>query len=51
MAFLLRYGLITSGMNVNVWDVNDQVQTLIQSRKQFDPAALADPGTALDSLV
>jgi 3-phenylpropionate/trans-cinnamate dioxygenase ferredoxin reductase subunit len=51
IAFWLRDGRVTAGMNVNVWDVNDQVQALIRSRKQVDRAALADPDTALDSLV
>jgi len=51
MAFWLRDGVVTAGMNVNVWDVNEHVQTLIRSRKQVDGAALTDPGTALESLV
>jgi 3-phenylpropionate/trans-cinnamate dioxygenase ferredoxin reductase subunit len=50
VAFWLRDGRVTAGMNVNVWDVNEQVQAMIRSRKQFDPAALADPDTPLDSL-
>jgi 3-phenylpropionate/trans-cinnamate dioxygenase ferredoxin reductase component len=51
IAFWLRDGRVTAGMNVNVWDVNDQIQALITSRKQLDRGALTDPGTPLDSLV
>ena len=41
---------VTAGMNVNVWDVTDQIQQLIRSRRQVDPARLADPGTSLEAL-
>jgi 3-phenylpropionate/trans-cinnamate dioxygenase ferredoxin reductase subunit len=51
IAFWLREGLVTAGMNVNVWDVNEHVQELIRSRKRVDEAALTDPGTSLQSLV
>ena len=51
IAFWLRDGRVTAGMNVNVWDVNDHVQALIRSRKQIDRDALTDPDTALESLV
>lgn len=37
-------------MNVNVWDVNEQVQDLIRSRAEVDTAALADPDTPLDAV-
>jgi 3-phenylpropionate/trans-cinnamate dioxygenase ferredoxin reductase component len=50
IAFWLRDGVVTAGMNVNIWDVNDEVQTLIRSRKQIDVAALTDTNTPLDSL-
>jgi hypothetical protein len=38
-------------MNVNVWDVTDQIKALIGSRAQVAPEALADPGVALESLL
>ena len=44
-------GVVTAGMNVNVWDVNEHVQELIRSRKQVDEAKLTDPDTPLESLV
>ena len=50
VAFWLREGVVTAGMNVNVWDVNEHVQALIRSRKQVDVAALTDPDTPLESL-
>ncbi|MDE3133333.1 MAG: FAD-dependent oxidoreductase [Acidobacteriota bacterium] len=51
IAFWLRDGVVTAGMNVNVWDVTEHVQMLIRSRRQVDEAALTDPGTALESLL
>jgi 3-phenylpropionate/trans-cinnamate dioxygenase ferredoxin reductase subunit len=51
IAFWLRDDRVVAGMNVNVWDVNDDVQALIRSHSAIDRGALADPDTALDSLV
>jgi 3-phenylpropionate/trans-cinnamate dioxygenase ferredoxin reductase subunit len=51
VAFWLQDGRVVAGMNVNVWDVNQHVQTLIGSRRPVDAAALRDPDTALKSLV
>jgi len=51
VAFWLDDGRVTAGMNVNVWDVNDQVQALIRSRQQIDVKALTDPDTPLASLL
>jgi 3-phenylpropionate/trans-cinnamate dioxygenase ferredoxin reductase component len=39
-----------AGMNVNVWDVNDDIQELIRSGAEVDPARLADPGVDLSDL-
>jgi 3-phenylpropionate/trans-cinnamate dioxygenase ferredoxin reductase subunit len=50
IAFWLKAGQVVAGMNVNVWDVNDQLQALIRSRQPVDPAALRDPDTPLESL-
>src|SRR4051812_26161727 len=38
VAFWLRDQRVVAGMNVNVWDVNDQVQALIRSRQAVDVA-------------
>jgi len=51
IAFWLRDGVLTAGMNVNVWDVSDQIQKLIAERKQLDVARLTDPDTPLESLL
>jgi 3-phenylpropionate/trans-cinnamate dioxygenase ferredoxin reductase component len=50
VAFWLRGGCVAAGMNVNVWDVNEQVQALIRAGQPVEAAALADPGVTLDSL-
>ena len=51
IAFWLYDGRVIAGMNVNVWDVNEQVQGLIRSRRPIKPAALADRDTPLESLL
>ena len=51
IAFWLRDRRVCAGMNVNVWDVNEDVQALIRSRAEIDVAALADPDVPLSSLV
>jgi 3-phenylpropionate/trans-cinnamate dioxygenase ferredoxin reductase subunit len=43
-------GRVLAGMNVNVWDVNDAIQGLVRARQPVDKAALADPGTSLESV-
>jgi 3-phenylpropionate/trans-cinnamate dioxygenase ferredoxin reductase subunit len=51
IAFWQRDGIVTAAMNVNVWDVVDDLKALIESRRPADPARLADPDTALSDLV
>jgi 3-phenylpropionate/trans-cinnamate dioxygenase ferredoxin reductase subunit len=50
IAFWLRDGRVAAGMNVNVWDVNADVEALIQSGAKVDAGALADPDVPLTSL-
>ncbi len=50
IAFWLRDQRILAGMNVNVWDVTDQIQALIRSHLRVDRDRLADPDTALTDL-
>ncbi len=50
IAFWLRDGKVTAGMNVNVWDVVDDVKALITSRAEVDPGRLADPDVPLGQL-
>src|SRR6185437_9881503 len=47
IAFWIAEGRVVAGMNVNVWDVNDQVQELIRSGRRIDLDRLADPSIAL----
>lgn len=49
IAFWVREGHVTAGMNVNVWDVTDEIQRLIQQRVEVDER-LADPKVPLDEL-
>jgi 3-phenylpropionate/trans-cinnamate dioxygenase ferredoxin reductase subunit len=42
---------VLAGMNVNVWDVTDDVKALIAARRPVDTAALRDPSTPLSALV
>jgi len=38
---------VIAGMNVNVWDVNDDIQSLIRSARQVDPTRLTNPDIPL----
>lgn len=42
---------VLAGMNVNIWDVLDDVKTLIRSQKPVDPDRLADPQAPLSDAV
>jgi 3-phenylpropionate/trans-cinnamate dioxygenase ferredoxin reductase subunit len=42
---------VLAGMNVNVWDVLDDVKALIRSKSPVDPDELADPQAPLADLV
>jgi len=48
VAFWLHDGRVRAAMNVNVWDVNDQLRALVG--RTVDPARLADADVPLDSL-
>ena len=47
VAFWLNGGRLVAGMNVNVWDVTDDIQSLIRSKRPLNPARLADPAIPL----
>jgi 3-phenylpropionate/trans-cinnamate dioxygenase ferredoxin reductase subunit len=52
VAFWLDGGnRVLAGMNVNVWDVLDDVKALIKSGTSVDPNGLADPQSPLGDLV
>jgi 3-phenylpropionate/trans-cinnamate dioxygenase ferredoxin reductase subunit len=50
IAFWVRDGRVLAGMNVNVWDVTDQIKALVESGRVVDLDKLADPAVPLDSL-
>lgn len=50
VAFWLRNDRVVAGMNVNVWDVNEQVQRLIRSGERVDVARLTDESVDLAAL-
>jgi len=43
IAFWLSGGVVIAGMNVNVWDVNDDIQALIRAARPVDPARSPTP--------
>jgi 3-phenylpropionate/trans-cinnamate dioxygenase ferredoxin reductase subunit len=51
IAFWLVDGKVAAGMNVNVWDVTDQIEALIRSGHAIDRDRLADTGIALPDLL
>jgi 3-phenylpropionate/trans-cinnamate dioxygenase ferredoxin reductase subunit len=51
MAFWLSGGRVLAGMNVNVWDVVDDVRALILSRAAVEVARLRDPRVPLAEVV
>ncbi len=42
---------VLAGMNVNIWDVLDDVKALIRSTSAVDPDTLADPRSPLADLL
>ncbi|MBX6357626.1 MAG: FAD-dependent oxidoreductase [Micromonosporaceae bacterium] len=54
IAFWLKGGCVLAGMNVNVWDVQENIQALVRAGyagKQVDPKKLSDPDVPLSELV
>jgi 3-phenylpropionate/trans-cinnamate dioxygenase ferredoxin reductase subunit len=48
IAFWVKAGRVLAGMNVNVWDVTDDIQALIRSRAVVDLDRLRDPDSPLN---
>ncbi len=51
IAFWHRDGIVTAAMNVNIWDVVDDLKAIIEAEAPVDPARLADPDIPLDELL
>jgi 3-phenylpropionate/trans-cinnamate dioxygenase ferredoxin reductase subunit len=50
IAFWLAGGRVVAGLNMNVWDVNEQIRELIRSRQPVDARRLADADVGLGEL-
>jgi 3-phenylpropionate/trans-cinnamate dioxygenase ferredoxin reductase subunit len=50
IAFWLVDGKVAAGMNVNIWDVTDEIDALIRSGVEVDRARLANPDVPLPGL-
>ncbi len=50
LAFWMRGDRVAAGMNVNVWDVNEDIQALVRSGAAVGDDALRDPDVALGDL-
>ncbi|HEY0249613.1 MAG TPA: FAD-dependent oxidoreductase [Gryllotalpicola sp.] len=47
IAFWVSGGRLVAGMNVNVWDVSDDIQAVIRSGRTVDVARLTDPNVPI----
>jgi 3-phenylpropionate/trans-cinnamate dioxygenase ferredoxin reductase subunit len=50
IAFWLRDDVVRAGMNVNVWDVTDPIQSLVRSGARVDKRRLASTDESLEEL-
>ncbi len=50
IAFWLNDRAVVAGMNINIWDVNDDIQALIRSGAPVDPDRLTDPDVPLTEI-
>ena len=50
VAFWIHDDRVVAGMNVNVWDVNEQVQRIIREGKVVDVARLTDESVPLEDI-
>jgi 3-phenylpropionate/trans-cinnamate dioxygenase ferredoxin reductase subunit len=51
VAFWHRDGMVSAAMNVNVWDVVDDLKAIITADGPVDPERLADPDIELGDIV
>jgi 3-phenylpropionate/trans-cinnamate dioxygenase ferredoxin reductase subunit len=50
IAFWHHNGMVNAAMNVNVWDVADDLKVIVNARRPIDPLRLSDASVALDEL-
>ena len=50
VAFWHRNGVVSAAMNVNVWDVVEDLKAIVAGGRPVDPARLADPRVPLAEL-
>jgi 3-phenylpropionate/trans-cinnamate dioxygenase ferredoxin reductase subunit len=50
ISFWQRDGIVTAAMNVNVWEVADDLKAIVAGGRTLDPPHLTDPGVALADL-
>jgi 3-phenylpropionate/trans-cinnamate dioxygenase ferredoxin reductase component len=51
IAFWLKDGRLAAGMNVNTWDVNDAIASIVASHKPVDADRLRDPDIELSRVL
>jgi 3-phenylpropionate/trans-cinnamate dioxygenase ferredoxin reductase subunit len=51
LVFWLEDGRVQAAMNVNIWDVTEDLQALVRANRPVDTARLADPDVPLKDLV
>ena len=51
LAFWMHGDVVLAGMNVGVWDVNEDIQALVRARRPIDRRLLMDPGVPVGDLV
>jgi 3-phenylpropionate/trans-cinnamate dioxygenase ferredoxin reductase subunit len=51
LAFWLKGKRVVAGMNMNIWDVHDEIRELIRSRQEVARDDLADPQVPLSQLL
>lgn len=50
IAFWHRNGIVTAAMNMNVWDVVEDLKAIVASGHPLEPGRLGDPSVALAEL-
>jgi NADPH-dependent 2,4-dienoyl-CoA reductase/sulfur reductase-like enzyme len=50
ISFWHRDGIVTAAMNVNVWDVVEDLKAIVAGGRRLEPSRLADPDVALADL-